>query len=152
MKKQFLFLIKNHSFLLFLLLIGSSVSTAADPGDTKKSVGVFINGKRLRIERDSLSITAKGTLTLHSLTGESPKEERIKFKVWILHRIYAGKTLLFPWKEEYKNGETSDTVDLSKILLKTKAGDQFIIIPLDTESNHENLQEQFQIIVTGDKC
>ena len=145
MKKQFFFFSKNHSFLLFLLLIGSSLSTAADPGDAGKSVGIFINGKRLRIEADSLAINAKGTLTLHALAGELPKDERIKFTVWIYHRIYAGKSLLFPWKEVYKNGEPSETVDLSKVLLKTKAGDQLIVIP-------ENSHDEIQITVKGDNC
>jgi len=142
MKKQFFFFRKNHSFLLFLLLIGSSLSTAANPGEAEKSVGVFINGKRLRIEADSLTINAKGTLTLHALAGELPKDERIKFTVWIYHRIYAGKALLFPWKEEYKNGALSETVDLSKILLKMKAGDQLIVIP-------ENSHDEIQITVKG---
>ena len=145
MKKQFFFFRKNHSFLLFLLLIGSSLSTAADPGEAEKSVGVFINGKRLRIEADSLTINAKGTLTLHALAGELPKNERIKFTVWIYHRVYAGKTLFFPWKEEYKNGEPSETVDLSKVLLKMKAGDQLIVIP-------ENSHDEIQITVKGDNC
>ena len=145
MKKQSLFLIKNHSFLLFLLLIGSSVSTAADPGDAGKSVGIFINGKRLRIEADSLAINAKGTLTLHALIGELPMDERIKFKVWIFHRVFAGKMLLFPWKEAYRNAEPSETVDLSKILLKMKGGDQLIVIP-------ENSHDEIQITVAGGNC
>jgi hypothetical protein len=145
MKKQSPFLIRNPIFLLFLLLIGSSVSTAAGPGDAEKSFGIFINGKRLPIEADSLAINAKGTLTLHALGGELPNGEQVRFKVWIFHRMYAGKTLLFPWKEEYKNGEPRDTVDLSKILLKTKAGDQLIVIP-------ENSNDQFQITVRGNNC
>jgi hypothetical protein len=143
MKKQSPFLIRNPIFLLFLLLIGSSVSQAAGPGE--KSFGIFINGKRLRIEADSLAINAKGTLTLHALGGKLPNGEQVRFKVWIFHRMYAGKALLFPWKEEYKNGEPRDTVDLSKILLKTKGGDQLIVIP-------ENSNDQFQITVKGNNC
>jgi hypothetical protein len=145
MKKQFLFLIRTNVFLLFLLLIGSSLSKAAGPGDAEKSFGIFINGKRLRTEADSLAINAKGTLTLHALVGELPMDERIKFKVWIFHRVYAGKMLLFPWKEAYRNAEPSETVDLSKILLKTKGGDQLILIP-------ENSHDEIQITVTGGNC
>jgi len=106
----------------------SSVSRAADPGDARKTVGVFINDKHIHVTRDSVSINQKGTVTLHGLVDESPRTERLRFRVLIRHRNFAGNILLFPWDEKYKDGEAVDAVELSKILPKTKVGDQLIVI------------------------
>jgi len=151
MKKSPAQIMKN-TFLLIVLLIGSSVVMAADPGDAGKTVGVFINDRQIHITKDSVSINQKGTLTLHRLVLESPKSELLQFRVLIRHRKFAGNILLFPWDEKYNDGETLNAVELFKILPKTKGGDQLIVIPIDNESTFEGSQEQFQITVTGDGC
>src|SRR5882762_9175980 len=118
MKKQStnpLVQVMKNTFLLILLLIGSSVSRAADPGDARKTVGVFINDKHIHVTRDSVSINQKGTVTLHGLVDESPRTERLRFRVLIRHRNFAGNILLFPWDEKYKDGEVLNAVELSKI-------------------------------------
>lgn len=144
--------VMKNTLLLILLLIGSSASKAANPGDAGKTVGVFINDRHIQITKGSVSINQKGTLTLHGLIEELPGTERLRFRVLIRHRNFAGNVLLFPWDEKYKDGETVNTVELSKILPKTKVGDQIIVIPIDNASTFEDSREQFHIIVTGDNC
>jgi hypothetical protein len=45
-----------------------------------------------------------------------------------------------------------NAVELSKILPKTKVGDQVIVIPIDNDSIFEDAYAQFQITVTRDGC
>ena len=142
----------KNTFLLMLLLIGSSVVKAVEPRDAAKTVGVFINDKLIHITKDSVSLSQKGTLTLHGLILESPKAERLRFRVLIRHRNFAGNVLLFPWDEKYNDGEVLNAVELSKILPGTKVGDQLIVIPIDNDSVFEDAHGQFQITVTGGGC
>ncbi len=137
---------------LFLLLVVSLLSKAAGHEGAKKTVGVFINDKRIQITRDSVAINNKGTLTLRGLVNESPRAEPLRFRVLIRHRNFAGNILMFRWDEKYKDGEPFNAVDLSKILPKMKVGDQLIVIPIESDSSFENSGEQFQITVTGDNC
>ena len=145
--------VMKNAFLLVLFLIGSTMAKAGDHEDAKKkTLGVFINDKQLRIDVDSLAINAKGTLTLHALVNESFKAGQLKFAILIRHRSFAGNVLLFPWDEKFKNGEAINAIDVSKILSNVKPGDQLIIIPFDSESGNESAHEQLLITVTGDNC
>ena len=144
--------IKN-AFPLVLLLMGSTVAKAGDHVDAKKKdLGIFINDKQLHIDADSLAINAKGTLTLRALVNESSTAGQVKFRILIRHRNFAGKVLLFPWDENFKNGEAINAIDVSKVLSQVKPGDQLIVIPIDSESGNESPHEQLLITVTGDNC
>lgn len=153
---------KNYSFLpvtiknicllsAFFLFIPATESSGRD-NDPAKTLAIFVNGHQLPTWRDSIEVTAKGSLTLSTLTPEYTQSEKAKFRVVIRSTIYTDNMPLIVFDKRFEDGKEFETIDLETLLLKTKAGDSILIIPVDENSKFENSKEPFVVHLVADKC
>jgi hypothetical protein len=137
--------------LVIFLFISFQVAPASTPLH-KEPIGVFLNGKQINFFKDSLEITAKGKLSLSTLAPTYEGGEKLKFIVVIRHREFSATLPLLSFDERYNDGEEFNIIDIEKVLLKTKVGDQLLILPSDKDGKYDNTKEPFVINITGDRC
>lgn len=152
---------KNQTFsptlirILLLLVICALTPFSTASGnntDPVKTLAVFVNGHQVPTGRDSLEITAKGFLTLSTLTPEYDKSEHAKFKVVVRSTKSVSNLPIMMLDKRIEDGKEFEIIDLQLILMKANVGDTILIIPVDKESKFGNSKTPFELHVVGDRC
>jgi hypothetical protein len=119
---------------------------------TTEPIGVFLNGKQINLVKDSLEITAKGKMSLSTLSPEYKNGERVKFRIVVRHTTYNGSIPFLSYDIRYRDGEEFLEVEIEKILNTATVGDVILIIPVK-DPKFENSKQPFEIYVTAeDRC
>lgn len=143
----------NFALTMFILSITSIACFGRGmENGGKEPIGVFLNGKQINIVKDSVEITATGTLSLSTLSPEYENGEKVKFRVVIRRTTYNGAFPILTYDIRFQDGEEFTLVEVEKILLKAKIGDEILIIPVDADQRFENTREPFHLFVGGDRC
>jgi hypothetical protein len=143
-----------HVFRLLLFItftistIGFSKATSIEL--SSPPILVSINGQKLNIEKDSLSISASGILRISPETFSTAQIET-QFQVVIRHRNVVSHFPLLVYEQRFEDGKKFTEIEIRKVLDKAKPGDEILIIPVRPSAS-DNTPLVIHLKVTGDGC
>lgn len=116
-------------------ILGATMLAPASPVPAMPdaSPGIYIDGHLLDPHRDSLVVTAKGTMKLTSAEG------KMKFRLVLRHRTIAQGMPILQIDERYLDFKELDEVNVDDILGKMKPGDQLLLLPVTETGTAETI-------------
>jgi hypothetical protein len=139
-----------------LLLAIVSMGLSAYTTEPVVQARIYVDGRLFSSTQNSVAISAKGAIMVGRIDPVTGEKMSRKFMVVIRRTIKTENFPVLVYDTRYNDGEKFETLDIENVMLKAKAGDEILIIPVDDSygkaAKITSCDGPYKIVVTGDQC